>query len=316
MFKRATIVGAACIAVLQGVSIASDPDTETPSLLDAAAAPYVNLRADIANIETAGITKAQAMRDAHNLLASHDADKLTEGYVAYAALVAADVEAFHNAIEQKTKRRRDRERFVEELTLNPAMVRDIPGAEQAIAAIMDMTARDATRIADLGQLYIDNAYELQQQAWARKKLPANGMARVNGAAKWAEARPWPAMAPRTAIRSKAGNFRPNLDAQEDWSVTWSTAGTPPTPDSKSGRLMSQILVLAAHYTVGDLEESHMREYAHAKPTNRCFINSKLNFNQCIAATRTPYEEAFCIGTHGLKDVSRCVGWPASAGATR
>jgi hypothetical protein len=41
--------------------------------------------------------------------------------------------------------------------------------------------------------------------------------------------------------------------------------------------------------------------------------ARLTLRQCIAATRAPYEEAFCIGEHALNDVSACLGWVASAG---
>ncbi|MEZ5929016.1 MAG: hypothetical protein R3C55_11145 [Parvularculaceae bacterium] len=34
----------------------------------------------------------------------------------------------------------------------------------------------------------------------------------------------------------------------------------------------------------------------------------LTLRQCIAATRTPYEEAFCLGEHALIDTASCVGW--------
>jgi hypothetical protein len=36
----------------------------------------------------------------------------------------------------------------------------------------------------------------------------------------------------------------------------------------------------------------------------------MNLDQCIAATRTPFEEAFCLGQHALNEMSSCVGWPA------
>lgn len=322
MKLRATFVGAALsMWGMSAIAGETDPAPVEPapgadSLLATTAEPYVRLRADIAAIESDGMTNAKALRTAHNRLSSHDTDATTQAYIAYAALVAADVEVFANAIEERTKRKRNRKAFIDELTTNPVMVREIKGADAAIAAVMEMAARDATRINELGETYISQAYEMQRKGWARKKLASTGMARVNIAEKWGQTRPWPEMAPRPAIRSNAGNLKPNLEAFEDWSPSWSASRKPPLPDSKSGILMSQILVLAARYAIDDVQPQHLTEYAQSRPTNRCFVNARLNFNQCIAATRTPYEEAFCIGTHGLNDVSRCVGWPASAGAVK
>lgn len=321
MIVRATLSGAlAACCLLTPAAMAEDAKSsaspsEEVSALEAAAHPYVMLREDIAKIEADGIPNAKALRTAHNRLSSHGHEDISRGIIAYAALVAADVPSFANAIEARTRRKKDRAAFLKELETNPAIVRDIKGADEAIGAIMDMLARDATRIAAVGDVYITEAYSLQKQAWARKKIASSGESRINSASKWAANRPWPAMAPRSAIRSKAGNVRPNLGADDSWSVTWSTDTKPPRADSKSGILMSQALVLAALYAVDDVEESDLREYARSKPTDRCLSNARLTLNACIAVARTPYEEAFCLGKHGLNDVSRCVGWPASAGAT-
>ena len=65
-----------------------------------------------------------------------------------------------------------------------------------------------------------------------------------------------------------------------------------------------------------LTKQRVDAYAKAKKSDRCFVNAKLNLDQCIAATRTPYEEAFCLGEHALNDVSRCVGWVANAGRVK
>jgi hypothetical protein len=43
--------------------------------------------------------------------------------------------------------------------------------------------------------------------------------------------------------------------------------------------------------------------------------AKLTLDQCIAATRAPYEEAFCLGEHALIDIATCTGWVAGAGAS-
>lgn len=74
--------------------------------------------------------------------------------------------------------------------------------------------------------------------------------------------------------------------------------------------MNRVLNLAARYAVSGVNEKTVSVYARNDKSNSCLSFAALTFKQCIAATRTPYEEAFCIGEHGLNDVSSCIGWVA------
>jgi hypothetical protein len=239
-----------------------------------------------------------------------------QAYVAYAAMVAADTPGFADAIEKRTNNPRKREAFLEELRNNPAMVRDLGGANEAIAAILDMTARDATRMSMMGDRFIADAYRLQQAGWAKAKLPTNGMGRVNSAKAWAAARDRSARAPLPEATTEAGNRDPELAADASWSPTWADSAGSTAIDPDAQAFMSRALVLAARYMTNDLNAGHLDTFGKSVPTRRCFISAKLNLDQCIAATRTSYEEAFCIGTHGLQDISRCTGWPSNAGSPK
>lgn len=284
-------------------------------MLEASAAPYVFLRKDILHLEQAGIKNAKSTRDAHHRMTSHVLrTDMATSYIAYAALVAADTPAFAAAIEDATKRKKNRQKFVAELSTNPAMVRDLPGADAAITAILETVARDATRIEQLGDHYIDQAKTtMQTQSWARRKLPTNGTARVSGAQKWGESRVWPAVEARPVLVSKAGAVRPNLVAEDLWRADWSEAVTDAALEPKANTFLTKALLLGARYAVGDLSDTDIATYGTSKKVNRCFKYVKLELNGCIAASRSPNEEALCIGKHGLHDISRCVGWPAGAG---
>ncbi|MBY0422776.1 MAG: hypothetical protein K2Q06_10775, partial [Parvularculaceae bacterium] len=69
------------------------------SELEKRAADYVAFRADVATVEATPFNNAKATREAHKLLATHDAKALSGGWVAYAALVAADTPEFAKALE-------------------------------------------------------------------------------------------------------------------------------------------------------------------------------------------------------------------------
>jgi hypothetical protein len=321
MVRRAAIGAALGVFALTGASAAAGDKGDAalsakPSVLEETAARYILLRAEIDHLETMPIENASAMREAHNRLASFDPDDMDSAWLAYAALVAADTPIFAEAIEKRTNRPRKREEFLAELRTNPVVVRELEGANEAIEAIMAVAARDATRINALGDRFIADAYRMQEFGWAKKAIGVNGTQRLALAQDYASKREWPVMMVETKQVTDAGNVRPNLFADAVWTPEWSPTSTPPEMAERTGILMSRALVLAARYVVNDIAVDHVAEYAQSKASDRCFVNAKLNLDQCIAATRTPYEEAFCLGEHGLNDVSYCVGWVASAGRVK
>lgn len=319
--KRLLTGAAAIFAAVSALSGAAQAIENTATdgsvpLLEAEAAPYIHLRADIAHIEKQKIASKQDTRNAHLRLSSHDPKVMGKAFMAYAALVAADVPSFAAGIEAATSTPEKREAFLAKLASNPAAVRTLPGANDAIAAVQNMAARDATRVANLGATFIETAYATQNASWAKKKLPRNGTLRVNTAADWGAGRSWPAIDARPATVSASGTMRPNLTGDEVWTHDWSTATASPRPLPRSAIMMSRALILAAKYSVGDLSEADFAEYGKSKDVKRCFVSARLNLDQCVAATRTANEEMFCVGTHALNDISRCVGWPVRAGAPK
>jgi len=72
--------------------------------------------------------------------------------------------------------------------------------------------------------------------------------------------------------------------------------------------MDRVLNLAARYAVGGLNPKIVSVYARNDRADQCLSMAALTLRQCIAATRTSYEEAFCLGEHGLNDIATCTGW--------
>jgi len=320
MSLRASIwVGAAVAAAMMGQADASSAaakksDAEGAALVHLAAQPYVQLREDIDAISAAKPSDAQMMRDAHNRLASHDARMMGGAWIAYAAMIAADEPAFSQAIQAKVKEM-GKAAFVEELENNPVIVRNMPGSEAATTAILSFARNDAARIQKVGENYIASAYDMQNVAWARRELAERGMERVNAALAFAATRQWPSAKRSNNASTKRGMMRPNLAQNAAWSPSWSGYDSGIDPKAKGGVIVTKALVLGARYAINDVEQEDLAVYGTSKKSERCFTSAKLNLDQCIAATRTSYEEAFCIGQHGLSDVSHCVGWPAANAAS-
>lgn len=291
--------------------------------LEEMAAHYVAYRKDVAAIEEKPIKSADATRFAHKRLATHDPDKLAAGWVAYAALVAADTPEFAEALQRelgaKKRRRRGklqgRDAFFAKLSQDPTYPSKLSGADAAIARVLSMTAQDARRFDTLGETFKTQAYAMQKTKWGKKRI-APGSKRLSEARQFEAARA-PAKAPDFEPSTDKGVTAPVLaSVDEHWAHDWGA-------DSASGRMsepnarvvMNRVLNLAARYSVGGMNEKIVSVYSKNKKSQQCLSLSKLTLTQCIAATRTPYEEAFCLGEHGLKDISGCIGWVASAGAS-
>ncbi|WP_148235227.1 hypothetical protein [Parvularcula bermudensis] len=315
----------AAVAVLMG-STAGAEDAPSLSKTQIGAAPllettasfYVRLREDLSFVDATPLNSASITRQAHERLASHPVDRMARAQLAYAALIAAESPRFAASLAEKGQRDKRREAFLEDLRENPGVVRDLRGADEAIEAIRTAFAKDAMRIEALGDRYIADAYRLQETGWARSKLPTKGMTRVNAAKSYKESRDWVTYAPRAQSSDMKGARIPLLKTDQAWSPDWSSEVPPAAPPLDQDRqfYMTKALVLAARYALDDLNTQHLEAYKPNRRGKRCYTMAMLNFDQCIAATRTSYEEAFCIGTHGLQDVSRCVGWIAEAGSPR
>lgn len=311
--KTAIPAMAALAAVAATTSPAAAQYLSQPSTtaLEDRASYYIQFRSDVEMLEATPIDSAYVTRDAHNKLGSHDPTLLSSGWVAYAALVAADTPAFTQGIESEVATL-GTQGFLAKVRSNPQSLRYMPGADQAIDAIMDMAARDATKIQTVGDSYISNAYAMQNKGWAKKKI-SDGTSRVYEAESFSNSRARMG-SPVLPVSAPAGIRSPGLAGTErTWNPAWSSSSAYVVRNPGATPIMDRALVLAARYAVGDLNGAMVNAYAKNDNSRRCLNTAKLNLNQCIAATRTPYEEAFCLGEHGLKDISSCVGWVAGAG---
>ena len=137
--------------------------------------------------------------------------------------------------------------------------------------------------------------------------------RISEASTYATSRP-SAEVPTLAPETDNGVTSPMLASiNDDWAFDWGA-------DDASGELttmraqavMDRVLNLAARYAVGNINDKVVDVYSKNTKSDQCLSMAKLTLTQCIAATRTPYEEAFCLGEHGLNDIGSCVGWVAGA----
>ncbi len=311
----ATAASVVAFAVTSGVSaesLAQPRDTA----LERMAANYVSYREDVAAIEATPFTSAETTREAHRRLSAHKAEELSAGWVAYAALVAADTPAFREALEKEVSSRKKvkgmagADAFFAKLSEDPAYPRQLKGADEAMARVLAMTTQDAARFTALGEAFKQEAYAMQKTSWGKSKIPASST-RLSDADAYARQRP-SATAPSLASTTEKGVTSPVLASGDaSWNPQWGAGGgSGRMTEANAQVIMNRVLNLAARYSIGGVNEKTVSVYAKNDKSNSCLSFATLTLKQCIAATRAPYEEAFCLGEHGLNDVASCIGWVA------
>ena len=308
----ASILAFAATSGVSAESLAQPRDTA----LERAAADYVRYREDVAAIEATPFTSAETTREAHRRLSAHDADDLSRGWVAYAALVAADTPAFRKALEKEVSSKKKvngmsgADAFFAKLSADPSYPRQLKGADEAISRVLAMTTHDAARFTALGEAFKEQAYAMQKTSWGKSKIPASA-ARLSDAETFARSRP-SATAPSLASTTQKGVTAPSLaSANEAWNPDWGKdTGSGRMTEPNAQVIMNRVMNLAARYAVGGVNMKTVEVYAKNDKSNSCLSFAALTLKQCIAATRAPYEEAFCLGEHALNDTASCIGWVA------
>lgn len=289
--------------------------------LERRAADYVRFREDVAAIEATPFKSAETTREAHRRLSAHQSKSLSSGWVAYAALVAADTPGFKAAIEKEMSDAkgpnglRGRDALFALMAQDPSYVGNLDGADEAASRVLAMTAADVGRIATLGEAFKAQAYAMQKTTWGKSKIPAPS-ARLDDADAYARGRGAPE-APALPSQTDKGVTQPMLaSATETWSADWGAkAAGRGNSEPNAQVIVTRILNLAARYSANGMNDKLVEVYAKNDRADQCLSMASLTLRQCIAATRAPYEEAFCLGEHALNDVAKCVGWVAGAGGS-
>ena len=318
--KTVLPVKSLAIAIFSGLMTSSvNADTlaqPADTSLERTASHYIQFREDVSKIEGTPFKNADSTREAHRLLGTHDSKYISSGWVAYAALVAADSPAFAKALKKELKKSKQRgltsqQAFLSKLGQNPRLPRELSGVDDAIAAVLNMTVSDSARISALGEEFKTQAYAMQKTKWGKKRISA-GPTRVNDAEAYGRSRSMPST-PDLYVQEDSGVVTPSLaSSSENWDASWGASASGGLSSERNADvILDRILNLAARYSVGALNEKVVAVYARNDRSEQCLSMAKLTLDQCIAATRSPYEEAFCIGEHALNDTATCTSWVAN-----
>ncbi|MEM7767804.1 MAG: hypothetical protein AAF253_09990 [Pseudomonadota bacterium] len=323
---RAISTALASMAFICGVSVAQAGDGKAsgPDPISEGAAVYATFHSDVSNVRNKPLASASDIETTLNNLGGQNPDKLSSGWLAYSAMIAAQDPEYREAV-------RDIASFYGEDSLRLGLRNDIryartlSGGTGAVTSALGATQADRRRLEGAGAYVKEQAYSLQGTSWAKARV-ANTQGLINGMRTTAiSGRPVRGEINTAfggsdidAVLSKAaGNSTESL-----WDGVTTAAGAVNFPDLSlgySGRdariragkepIADKIATLAAYRVLGaeDMPASEMRTALKERSTKNCLNMAQLNLHQCVAAAHKQYEVPFCIGEHALTEVGTCIG---------
>lgn len=205
-------------------------------------------------------------------------DSLADGWYAVRAMAAAQSKVFAEGVRNEV-RVNGQAKVIASLK-DSDYVLGIPGASDAISAVMASAEIENSRMLKLRKRFIDTAYRFQKQKWGMNEPLAS-----EPVVKTAEA------APSQSMFSRVFSALSPISEAQAYSTT----------------VMTKILALGAREVIAapiiSISATGKDE------TSACLNWAKLNLDQCVAAAHFPSEEAWCTGTHAVEEVRAC--WMAA-----
>ncbi len=239
------------------------------------AAPYRALIRDMEALSALPFRSASDIRVATRLILSHDPQALARGWFAHHAILVANDPRFHSAVNRQA-RKMGRRRFLAWIKEDRTRLRDAPGFDGAVQAVLETVNEDTKAMAAMGTLLLARALDLQSA-----RLGDTGLF------SWVTAANGAALADSHDLR---GRF------------------TPRTVDPRARETLDRVVEIAALLVLGAADGAglaRVRQIASERRMDYCVTQARLNFSECVTATRHDEERAFCVGRHGIEELGAC-----------
>jgi hypothetical protein len=268
---------------------------------------YVAFTRDMAAIE-GGFESPEAVQAALRRGSAYNPDQLSQGLIAYAAIIALQSPEFVAGVRQYASHRPTRERLVSDIVADPRQASWLPGSQAAAGLIMATLRSDIDALARAADSIENDAYAVQARQDPRRTWAVAPGGNLVGRLEAAKARSGEAMRPSAA------------DAEGLSAAALSGAGLPVSgsvrqpPHPLAVERALALAALAALGAAGDAARADTDALQREPVSQGCLASSKLNLFQCLAASRPSYEDMFCLGRHIVRDLATCtrgVAMPAA-----
>lgn len=326
MTAIAAIAGLTLQATAQMVTPAPQQVSSTAPQTDPlarAAALYATYQGDVTDVQAKGFTSAQDIDTTLTNLGGHNPEQLTQGWMAYSALVAAQNPEFRAAVLD-IEGYYGRDMLMTGMQNDVRYARTLSGGNAAVNQALTAVSADSRRLMGAGAFVKEQAYSLQGAGWAKGRVGNSG-AIASGLFASTQtgipARGTMVQAMRSPEISTVLEQAGRAGAPSVWESVSGAASTIRVPAAvaslgQSHRIArgkepiaDRITTLAA-YRILNADPSvagSMRQAMSERETQGCLNMANLNLQQCVAAAHKHYEVPFCIGEHALSDIGRCIG---------
>ena len=288
-----------------------------------AAALYATYQGDVTDVKSNGFTSAGDIEATLNNLGGHNPEQLTQGWMAYSALVAAQNPEFRAAVLD-IEGYYGRDVMMTGMQNDVRYARTLSGGNAAVNQALTAVKADSRRLIGAAAFVKEQAYSLQGSGWAKGRV-GNSQAKattlfsstqsgIPARGNLVQAMQSPEI--NTVLEQAGRNGAPSV-----WDSVTGAASTIRVPSVVSSFGPSQriatgkepiadrITTLAA-YRILNADPSvagSMRQAMSERETQGCLNMANLNLQQCVAAAHKHYEVPFCIGEHALSDIGKCIG---------
>lgn len=246
-------------------------------------------------------TNGPGVEDSLTLSESYEAQQLSRGAVAYAAVVALQEPGFVASVRTYAVDPAGRKAMAQRIAADPNYATALPGAQAAAGLIIASLNAEGARVRGAGELVKQSAYDVQHQAWSKApvKDPAGRLAHAKAIS----------AAPMTADSADLEQMKKAVTGSDDKGVERQVAARGQASAPPFSPMVTHGLAVAALAALGEGgDENDMAVEALLDDSSEgfCLNMSKLNLYQCLAVAKPWYEDIFCLGQHGLIDTGQCI----------
>jgi len=311
----------AAVALLGGAANAQTPSED--GNLQTAITAYAAYQSDVSELRSSTPRDAGTLETALDRVARHNRDELTRGWIAYGAQTAAQSPAFVQGVRDAASYY-GRDAIIWAVTVDPAYARSLRGGQEATRMLLDSANADSQRIISVADRYQELAYSIQRQRWANAVAPAQAArvqrVRTLGREGAPDDAVPSAVGPRLTVATlsvqpsdpTAYGGRRFWDAVRGGDQVVEVASTPNVrwqPNVTRAEALDRMSAVAALQALDavDTNQSAVSRLISDPRSRDCIEMAQLQLYQCMSAARFRYENAFCLGQHGLRDIGTCIG---------
>lgn len=311
----------------QTVASAAPAAAATPTAdgnLQTALAGYASYQTDVTDLRTVAVSDNNALESALDRVARHNRDAVTRGWIAYGAETAAQSPAFVQGVRDAAAYY-GRDAVIWAVSVDPSYARGLRGGAEATRMLLDSANADSARIIAVADRYQEMAYSMQHLRWANAVAPGQAARLQRIRSLGAPGAPVVALPDGVSPHLSAAtlSLSPSSDptalgGRRFWDTVHGHAdvvavsSAPVTyqwrVNPTRGEALDRMTAVAALQALDavDTNQSAVSRLLSDPRSRDCFEMAQLQLYQCMSAAHFRYENAFCLGQHGLRDMGICI----------